>query len=52
MELYNLGFDYISNYSGIIEALTPEQVGEVAHRRLSTQNYVVTIAGPTVELTD
>jgi zinc protease len=50
MELYNLGFDYISNYSTIIEALTPQYVGEVAHRLLSTTNYVVSIAGPNVEM--
>jgi zinc protease len=49
MEIYNLGFDYISNYPAIISALTPEVVGEVAHRRLSSQDYVVSIAGPPVE---
>ncbi len=49
MELYNLGFDYISNYPAIIRALTPEAVGEAAKRRLSSQDYVVSIAGPPVE---
>lgn len=52
MEIYNLGFDYISNYPAIIRALTPEFVGEVARRRLSSQDYVVSIAGPNVEGND
>ncbi len=49
MELFGLGFDYISNYPAIINALTPEYVGEVAKRRLSSDNYVVAVAGPPVE---
>jgi zinc protease len=49
MELYNLGFDYISNFPAIIRALTPEVIGNVAGRRLSTSNYVVSIAGPPVD---
>lgn len=48
MELYGLGFDYISRYPQIIGALTPEYVGEVANRRLSSENYVAAIAGPPV----
>ncbi|MFL5735310.1 MAG: M16 family metallopeptidase [Chloroflexia bacterium] len=49
MELYNLGFDYISRYPSIINALTPEIVTEAAHRHLSSENYVVTTAGPPVD---
>lgn len=49
MELFELGFDYITNYPGIINALTPEYVQEVAQRRLSSENYVVSVAGPPVE---
>jgi zinc protease len=49
MELFGLGFDYISNYPALINALTPEYVGEVASRHLSSDNYVVAVAGPTVE---
>ena len=49
MELYGLGFDYISNYPSIIRALTPEAVHDVASRRLSTENYIAAIAGPPVE---
>jgi zinc protease len=49
MELFGLGFDYISNYPAIINALTPEYVGEVAGKHLSSDNYVVAVAGPPVE---
>jgi zinc protease len=49
MELFNLGFDYISRYPAIIRALTPEIVGEAARRHLSSENYVATIAGPPVD---
>lgn len=49
MELYNLGFDYITRYPAIINALTPEIVNDVARRRLSSENYVAAIAGPNVE---
>ncbi|MEO8287137.1 MAG: pitrilysin family protein [Chloroflexota bacterium] len=49
MELYDLGFDYISRYPEIINALTPEYVGEVAKLHLSPENYVAVAAGPPVE---
>jgi zinc protease len=49
MELFDLGFDYITNYPAIINALTPEYVGEVAKLHLSSDNYVVSVAGPPVE---
>jgi zinc protease len=49
IELFGLGYDYISQYPGIITALTQEVVGEVAQRRLSSTDYVVAIAGPPVE---
>lgn len=46
MELFNLGFDYISRYPAIINALTPERVAEVAARHLSPDHFVAAIAGP------
>jgi zinc protease len=49
MELFDLGFDYISKYPAIIAALTPEYVNEVARMRLSSENYVASVAGPQVE---
>jgi predicted Zn-dependent peptidase len=48
MELYGLGFDYITTYPGIINALTPEYVNEVARLRLSSENYVAAMAGPNI----
>ena len=35
MELFGLGFDYISRYPAVVNALTPEYVNEVANARLS-----------------
>lgn len=49
IELFGLGYDYISRYSDIIGSLTPEIVGDVAKRRLSSQDYVVSVAGPPIE---
>ncbi len=50
MELYNLGFDYIARYPGIINALTPTDITSVAERRLSSEHYVAVVAGPDVKL--
>lgn len=50
MELYNLGFDYISRYPSIINTLTSEEVGDVADRHLSAVNYVASIAGPPMQM--
>lgn len=49
MELFGLGFDYISRYPAVINALTSEYVNEVANARLSDENYVASVAGPEVE---
>ena len=49
MELYNLGFDYISRFPSIINALTPQSVADVANEHLSSENYVAAIAGPNVD---
>ena len=49
MELFDLSFDYISNYPAIINALTPEYVNEVARKHLTSENYVAAVAGPPVE---
>ncbi|HEU5089806.1 MAG TPA: pitrilysin family protein, partial [Roseiflexaceae bacterium] len=46
IERYNLGLDYIDRYPSIIRSVTPEQIVEVARRYLSTERYVVTVAGP------
>jgi zinc protease len=46
IERYGLGLDYISRYPGIIRGVSAEQIVEVARRYLSTENYVVAVAGP------
>jgi len=43
---YNLGFDYIARYPEIIRAIDTEQVMAVARKYLSTERYVVVVAGP------
>ena len=49
MELFDLGFDYIFRYPDIIRALNPEIVGDVARRRLSSEDYVAAVAGPPLD---
>jgi zinc protease len=46
IERYNLGFDYIARYPAIIRAIDAEQVMAVARKYLSTERYVVVVAGP------
>ena len=46
IERYDLGLDYISRYPDIIRGVSAEQIVAVARRYLSTENYVVAVAGP------
>jgi zinc protease len=46
IERYDLGFDYISRYPEIIRGITAEHVIEVVRKYLSTERYVVVVAGP------
>jgi zinc protease len=46
IERYGLGFDYIARYPALINAITAEQIVAVARRYLSTEDYVVAVAGP------
>jgi len=45
-ERYGLGLDYIARYPSIIRAITAEQIVDVARKYLSTENYIVVVAGP------
>lgn len=45
IERYGLGWDYISRYPAIIRAISAEQIVEVARKYLSTESYVVVVAG-------
>jgi zinc protease len=46
IERYGLGLDYIARYPSIIRGISAEQIVEVARKYLSTEHYVVVVAGP------
>jgi zinc protease len=46
IERYGLGLDYIARFPSIIRAITAEQIVDVARKYLSTENYIVVVAGP------
>ena len=46
MELHNLGLDYLQTYPALVEAVTREEVLEVAREFLSADQYALAIAGP------
>ena len=46
IERYGLGLDYIARYPSIIRSISAEQIVAVARKYLSTENYVVVVAGP------
>lgn len=49
MERFQLGMDYIARYPGIINAISHEEIVRVARAYLSTENYVLSIAGPPLQ---
>lgn len=46
IETYNLGLDFIERYPDIINRVTHEEIVTVARTYLSTERYVLTVAGP------
>jgi len=48
MERYSLGLDYLQRYTGLIEAITAEQVQAAAQKWLHPDAYALAIAGPPV----
>lgn len=46
MELYQLGLDYLQRLSATIEALTAQDVMEVAQKLIHPSAYVLSVAGP------
>jgi zinc protease len=46
MEMYRLGLDYLQKYSGIIDALTADEVQAAAHRYLDPDAFALSVAGP------
>lgn len=48
MERYDLGLDYLLHYAGLVNAVTVEDVREMAHKYLDPETYVLAVAGPAV----
>ncbi|MEI7771304.1 MAG: insulinase family protein, partial [Chloroflexales bacterium] len=46
IERHGLGSDYIARYPAIIGAVDREQVIAAAQKYLSTESYVLAVAGP------
>lgn len=46
LELYELGLDYLQRYPALVQAITREDILEVAREYLSPDQYVLTVAGP------
>jgi zinc protease len=46
LELYQLGLDYYRRYPGLVQAVTRDDIQQVAREFLSAENYVLANAGP------
>jgi zinc protease len=46
LELYNLGLDYLQRYPGLVQAVTRDEILEVAREFLSAEHYALAVAGP------
>jgi len=46
IERYGLGLDYIARYPSLIRSIGAEQIVDVARKYLSTEDYIVVVAGP------
>lgn len=46
IERYGLGLDFVERYPAIIEGVSREQIVETARRYLTTDRYVLAVAGP------
>jgi zinc protease len=46
MERYDLGFDYLQRYAGLVHSVTVPSVQEIAQRYLDPEVYALAIAGP------
>jgi zinc protease len=46
IERHGLGMDYIARYPQIINSVRYDDIVRVARTYLSTQDYVLTVAGP------
>ncbi|RMG95596.1 MAG: insulinase family protein [Chloroflexi bacterium] len=46
IEFYQLGLDYLQRYPDMIREITPERIQAAAQKYLSTEQLVVSVAGP------
>jgi zinc protease len=49
MERYGLGFDYLQRFPGLVNAVTVEDLREIARKYLDPDAYVLAVAGPADE---
>ena len=49
MERYGLGLDYLQRYAGMVNAVTVQDVQEMAQKYLDPDVYVLAVAGPSLE---
>jgi zinc protease len=48
IEIFNLGKDFVERYPDIINRVSREAIIEAARTYLSTENYVLAVAGPEI----
>jgi zinc protease len=46
IERYGLGFDYLQRYAGLVNAVTVDDLREMAWKYLDPETYVLAVAGP------
>ncbi len=46
IERYDLGYDYLDRFAGLVNAVTVEDVQEMAHKYLDPELYALAVAGP------
>jgi zinc protease len=46
MERYDLGFDYLQRYAGLVGAVTVDDVRRAAQKYLDPERYALAVAGP------
>jgi zinc protease len=49
MERYDLGLDYLQRYAGLVNAVTVQDVQQMALKYLDPEAYALAVAGPEVE---
>jgi len=52
MERLELGLDYLHRYPGLVQAVTPEEIINVARKYMDPDRYVLSVAGPPTDAPD